>query len=229
MHKKTIVLLCLFLTLLVAFAACKRHSRYGVLVVDEQGMEHVIMTDANGVTVINSDGNLVEIMTDSRNKKPIAVPTQNGTTAANVGAYQTHAVTFPGIVENGETVEDAVCQLTLPEGWEQVGTSTLLLHHTATDAQIQISSNIDGTLSDLVEKLNGQIEAIAPQGGYTQTDMTLDGLPATRTQYALNGKTVVSYLLLTGNGKVCRINCMVDTDKYAAADTDKVVESIRFK
>lgn len=229
MHKKMIVLFCVFLVLLFAFAACKKHSRYGALVVDQQGMEHVIMTDANGVTVMDKDGNLVEIMTDSGNKKPIKVPTENGTKAADAGDYQTHAVTFPGIVEDDEAVEDAFCTVSLPEGWEQIGSGTLLLLHKPTDARIQISTDIGGTATGAIETLNSQIEALAPEGGYTQQDVLIDGLTATRTQYALGGMTVTSYLLITENGKVCRINCTVDTAKYDSANADAVVQSIRFK
>ena len=230
MHKKLIVLFCVFLTLLFAFAACKKHSKYGVLVVDQQGMEHVIMTDANGVTVVDSDGNLVEIVTDSRNNKPIVLPTKDGTTAAGqLSEYQTHPVTFPGIVENDAVVEDAVCRLTLPEGWEQTGSSMLLLNHTETGASIQISTDIGGTATEAIETLTGQIEAIDPEGGYTQEDVTIDGELATRTQYRLGELTVTSYLLVTEKGKVCRINCTVKTADYDRANADAVVQAIQFK
>ena len=230
MHKKTITLLCLLLAFLFVFAACKRHSRYGTIVVDRQGMEHVIMTDANGVTVVDNDGNLVEIVTDSQNKKPIAVPTENGTAgAAQVGEYQTHGVTFPGVVEDGTAIEDGLCQVAVPQGWEPLGNGMMVLLHTATEARVQISTDVGGTLSDAVEKLNSQIEAVAPEGGSTQTNVTIDGLPATRTQYEMQNMTVISYLLMTENGKVCRINCLVETDKLDAADIDSVVRGIRFK
>jgi hypothetical protein len=230
MHKKPIVLLCLFLTLLFVFAACNRHSRYGTIIVDQQGMEHVVMTDANGVTVIDSDGNLIEIVTDSGNKKPIALPTQDGTAAAGRDVeYQTHPVTFPGVVENDSVVEDAICRLTLPEGWEQTGNSILLLQNTQTGAQIQISTDIGGTATGAIETLVSQIESLSPEGGYTQTDVMIDGVLATRTQYELGDMTVISYLLVTDNGKVCRVNCTVDTDKYDSADVDAVVQEIHFK
>ena len=230
MHKKMIVLFCVFLILLFSFAACKKHSKYGTLVVDQMGMEHVIMTDANGVTMIDGDGNLIEIVTDSGNKKPIAVPTVDGTAAAGqVGDYQTHPVTFPGVVENGESVEDAICQLTLPEGWEQTGSEMMLLYHAQTDARIQISTDIGGTATGAIETLNSQIEALAPEGGYTQTDVKIDGLTATRTQYELGELTVISYLLVTENSKVCRINCMVKTAEFERANVDAVVQEIHFK
>ena len=191
-------------------------------------MEHVIMTDANGVTVMDSDGNLVEIVTDSRNNKPITLPTQDGKSAAK-GDYQTHPVTFPGIVENDVVVEDAFCQLTLPEGWAQVGQNMLILQNPSLNASIQISTDIGGTATGAIEKLTGQIESLAPEGGYTQEDVKIDGLVATRTQYRIGVMTVTSYLLVTENGKVCRIDSTVETATYDSANVDEIVQSIRFK
>ncbi len=231
MCKKTIALFCVFLVLLAGFAACKKHSPYGVLVVDQRGMEHVIMTDANGVTVIDDDGNLVEVMTDSGNGKPITVPTENGTVAPEqIGSYETHAVTFPGVVENGETVEDAFCILTLPEGWEQIGNNYLILRHTETDARVMLYTDIGGTATGAIDQLTEEIEALNPEGGYTQTDVTLDdGITATRTQYTMGDMTMVTFLLVTNNGKVCRIACTVAADKFDAAGVDALVQSIHFK
>lgn len=230
MYKKTIVLFCVFLTILVALAACKKHSRYGEIVVDQQGMEHIIMTDANGVTVIDSDGNLVEIMTDSRDKKPIAVPTENGTQApGQIGTYETHAVTFPGIVENGETVEDAICFLTVPEGWKQVGNNMLILEHEQTGARVALDTDIGGTVTGAIEKLDEDLEKLPVKGEPVRTEVRVDGLLATRTQYEMNNMTLTSYLLLTENRKVCRIACTVETDKYDAANADALVQLIRFK
>ncbi len=229
MHKKMIVLFCVFLALLFAFAACKRHTKYGTFIVDQQGMEHIVMTDANGETVLDADGNLIEIVTDSRSKKPVALPTQNGTAAAKGSEYQTHPVTFPGVVEKAEAVEDGFCSVKLPEGWEQVGTGIILLQHMQTDARIQISTDVGGTVEGAVKQLTSQIETLAPEGGYTQTDVTIDGLPATCTRYEYSGTTVMSYLLMTENGKVCRINCTVETSKFDAADVESVVQEIHFK
>ena len=231
MHKKTIVLFCVFLALLLTFAACKKHSAYGTLIVDEQGMEHVIMTDANGVTVIDGEGRLVEVMTDSNNKKPITLPTENGTASdgGKHAEYETHPVTFPGAVENGNVVENVDCKVTLPDGWEQIGNGMLILHHTETDARIIIQSDIGGTVTGAIEKLNSEIEVLAPEKGYEQTDVTIDGILVTRTQYELGNMTLTSYLLLTDRGTVSRISSTVETDKAAAANIDALVNSIEFK
>lgn len=230
MCKKTIALFCVFLILLAGFAACKKHSPYGVLVVDQMGMEHVIMTDANGVTVINDDGNLVEIMTDSGNKKPITVPTENGTVSPDqLGKYETHAVTFPGVVENGETVEDAVCSITLPDGWEQTGINSLILCHSETGARVTLNTDVDGTATAAIKKLTEEIEQLSPEGGYTQNDVMIDGVTATRTQYSIGNLTVTTYLLVTNKGKVCRIACNVKTDQIEAANVDALVQQIHFK
>ena len=75
MNKKTCIAFLFFLACLTALTACTRSSRYGKVIVDSKGMEHILMTDANGVTVCDKFGNLVEVVTDSDSKKPIAAPT----------------------------------------------------------------------------------------------------------------------------------------------------------
>ncbi len=230
MHKKTIALFCVFLTLLFVFAACKKRSPYGALIVDQQGMEHVIMTDANGVTVVDSEGNLVEIMTDSANKKPITVPTENGTAdAVQLGKYETHPVTFPDIIESKNTVEDVCCKVTLPDAWEQIGNNYLILRHKETDACVTIHSDIGGTVTGTIDELNENLAKLSLKGDYSQTDVTIDGVLVTRTQYEIGDMTLTSYLLLSKNGKVCRIDSTVETDKRDAADVDALVQEIHFK
>lgn len=215
--------------LLGCFAACKKRSPYGAVVVDQQGMEHVIMTDANGVTVVNDAGDLVEIMTNSADKKPITHPAGTGTTSADVNdQYETHAVTFPGIIEQGEKVEDAFCMVTLPAGWEQIGNNMLILRHKKTEAQVMIYTNIGGSVTEAVEELTENVKKLSPDG-YTQNDVVFEGVTATRTQYKLGELTMISYLLLSPTGKVDRVTCTVDTDKFDEADVDALVQTIRFK
>ena len=230
MHKKTIALFCVFLTLLVTFAACKKHSPYGVILVDEKGMEHVIMTDANGVTVIDDDGNLVEVMTDSSNKKPITTAAESGKAGADKqDAYETHAVTFPGVIENGQTAENAFCIVTLPDNWDQIGNNMLILREKETDARIMIYTDVGGTVNGALEQMDSDLAVLEGEEAYSRSDVTLDGLAATRTQYELGNMTLTSYLLITEKGKIMRINTTVETAKRDAANVDAVVQLIHFK
>ena len=231
MNKKAIVFFCAFLALLFALAACGKHtSPYGQIVVDQQGMEHVIMTDANGVTVVDSIGNLVEIMTDSSNKKPLAAPTENGTVFADqVGDYQTHAITFPGIVENGDQVENQDCIVTVPKGWEQIGNGTLILRHKDTDASMAIYTDLGGTLTGALEDMENTLARLSLDYDIHESDVTVDGLNAVRTQYDLDDVTQITYLLQTKNGEICRINCTVQTERLSAVDFDAVLQTVHFK
>ena len=231
MNKKAFVFLCAFFALMFALAACgKRTSPYGAVIVDKQGMEHVIMTDANGVTVIDSEGDLVAIMTDSDSKKPIAAPTSEGTTyAGQVGEYETHAVTFPGILQEGSRVEDRRCYLTMPEGWEQIGRERLILRHLETDARITILSDMTGSLTGALRDKEEQLAKLSPEFSVQESTVTIDGLEAYRTQYDMGEVTQISYLMQPQLNKLCRINCSVPTDKLSEVDVDAVLQTLRFK
>ena len=230
MNKKAIVLFCAVLALVFAFTACRHTSPYGQIVVDQEGMEHVIMTDANGVTVVDSDGNLVEVVTDSDSKKPIAAATENGAAVSgHSDEYQTHAVTFPGIVENGDRIEDQDVVLTMPDGWEQIGGNNLILRHKKTDARIMIYADLTGTLTGALEDMDDALARMSLDNDITKTETTIDGVTAYRTQYDLNETTQITYLLQTEPGKVCRINCTVPTDKLADVDLDAVLQTVHFK
>lgn len=230
MNKKAIVFFCIFLAALFVIAACKRTSPYGLVVTDREGMEHVVMTDANGVTVVDSLGNLVEIMTDSGNKKPIAAPTDNGTTyAGQVGEYETHAITFPGIIQNGDQLEDKDCTLTLPEGWEQTGKSMMILKHKETGATISIYPNIDDSLTNALDRMEQGQAKMSLDHDIKSSRKTIDGVSAYCMQYDLGEIQQINYLLQKEVGKICRINCTVPTDQVSAVDLDAVLQTIHFK
>ena len=230
MNKKAIVLVCAVLALVFAFTACRHTSPYGQIVVDQQGLEHVIMTDANGVTVVDSVGDLVEIVTDSNSKKPVAAPTENGTAfAGQEGEYQTHAVTFPGVIESGDRIEDRYVVLTLPAGWEQIGENNLILRHKDTDARIMIYADLKGSLTEALEDSDTALARLSADIGISKSETTIDGYTAYRTQYDLQDVTQITYLLQTEPGSVCRINCTVPTGKLSGADLDAVLETIHFK
>ena len=221
---------CAVLVPVFVFTACRHTSPYGQIVVDQQGMEHVIMTDANGVTVIDSVGDLVEIMTDSDSKKPIPAPTENGTAfAGQVGEYQTHAVTFPGIVKNGDRVENRDVILTVPDGWEQIGQGTLILRHKDTDARMTIYTDLGGTLTGALEEMDSTLARLSGDFDIAETQIKVDGVDAYRTQYDLGEVTQVTYLLQTQDLEVCRINCTVPTDKLSVVDFDAVLQTVHFK
>lgn len=230
MNKKAIALFCALLAPVFVLTACKHDSPYGKIIVDEEGMEHVIMTDAKGVTVVDSEGNLVEVVTDSDSKKPIAVPTVTGTAASGQeNEYQTHSVTFPAFVVDGTRAEDRSVSLSIPDGWEQVGENYLILQHKDTGARIMFYTDLEGSLTEALEEMDSTIAKASMDSDITGTQVQIDGIEANRTQYDLGDATHITYLLQPKIGKLCRINCTVQTDRLSDVDFDAVLQTVHFK
>ena len=218
MHKKAIALLSAALVLTSMFAACEKHSRYGKIIVDSRGMEHVIMTDKNGVTVC-------EIMTDSSGK-PLPVEPVDGAEPSK-GAYQTHPVTFPNLIENGRTVEDAFCEVTVPDGWTCKGTAGLVLTHDATDAQVDISTDVGMNASELLESTQADCEKLGVS--CTQGTETVGGLTAQTLDYNVDGLLFRLYVVIPTDERISSVLCMVEEDKAQQVDFGEVLQTIRFK
>lgn len=225
MHKKAIALLSAALVLASMFAACEKHSRYGRLIVDSRGMEHVIMTDKDGVTVCDENGNLVEILTDSSGK-PIPLEAVDGVEPSE-GEYQTHPVTFPNLIKDGQKVEDAFCEVTVPDGWSCKGTSALVFTHDATGAQVDVSTDVGMNASELLESTQEDCKKL----GVTCTEGVdkLGGMTAQTLDYNVDGLLFRLYVVIPTDERITSVLCMIEEDKAEQVDFGEVLQAIRFK
>ena len=230
MNKKTCIAFLFFLACLTALTACTRSSRYGKVIVDSKGMEHILMTDANGVTVCDKFGNLVEVGTDSDSKKPIAAPTENGTLAeGQSGEYQTQSVTFPDVMENGDVLEQQYFSVTVPEGWENVGTGRIILRHTQTGAQVSFYPDLGTSLEDKLEQMDNDRAALDADFEYNETEATVDGFNAVCGTYEIGDIVRTVYVFKTDRDMVTEITCTVQKDSRDAVDFDSVLSAVHFK
>lgn len=230
MNKKTCIAFFCFLIVLVGLTACTKHSRYGKVIVDSKGMEHIIMTDANGVTVCDKFGNLVEVVTDSGNKKPIAAPTENGTLAeGQSGEYQTQSVTFPGVVQNGDVLEEQYFSVAVPDGWEDVGSGRIILRHTQTGAQVSFFTDVAYSLEDKLEQMENDRAALDADFVYNETEAEIDGYSAVCCTYEINGILRRAYVFKTDRDMVMEITCTVKLENKDAVDFDSVLSAVHFK
>lgn len=230
MNKKSLVLFSLFLAILTLCTACGKS--YGLKIVDKEGMEHIIMTDVNGVTVLDANGNLVEIVTDSANKKPIPVPTENGTKDANQeNDYETMPVTFPGVLEEKGVVEDMYCSLVLPEDWEQIGSGRLILRHKPTGAQISVYGNVPSIASpeQAVSELESDMDELEADVSHATIEKDIGGYIAIGAHGDFGTIIRDTYVLITDKDIAFKVTCTVEPDKADKVDFDSILSAISFK
>lgn len=106
MKKSVISIILCTILILTTFAACGK--KY-LTITDKDGVTHLLLTDTDGNTVINSDGNIAVVNTDANGK----VVTKKG------GEIYTEGLTFPEVVLNSKDniYETADFQWKLPEEW----------------------------------------------------------------------------------------------------------------
>lgn len=105
-----------FIAIVVAFVILITSVAVGIVVyvnrkdlyVDPDGVEHWLVKDDEGNTVLNGEGDLVVYATDEKGKRQ---KDENG-------EYVTAAVDFPEKVIDGNTLETPDYRLTMPKTWE---------------------------------------------------------------------------------------------------------------
>ena len=235
MNKRVICLFLVFIIALFAFAACEKKSRYGVLIVDKQGMEHVLATDENGVTIQDKYGNLVEVMTDSKSKKPILAPTQsvtdeNGEVVSVIGKdeYATNPITFPNMIQSKEKVENKYYSVTIPDGWVQEGEGRIILRHEETGALISFYDDMGKSVGSVLKSMEEDREKLDAEYEFEQTDTKIGDTEATCISYKMGNVLRKTYVFSVFE-VVYQITCTVDADKEQQVDFNSVFNSIVFK
>lgn len=103
MQKKIIAAAALVLALTLLFVACGK----GPTITTQEGFEYPLVTDEEGSTVVDANGNLVIYVTDENGKY---VEDTNG-------ELQTNSVTFPSKLVSDNKIETSLYTWTLPDGW----------------------------------------------------------------------------------------------------------------
>lgn len=230
MNKKSCVALLCFFCILASFSACAKRSPYGKVIVDSRGMEHIIMTDANGVTVCDKFGELVEVVTDSANKKPVTAPIESGTFAeGQSGEYQTQSITFPDVVENGDVLEEKYYKVTVPDGWENVGTGRIILRHKATGAQVSVYPDMTGSVESKLEQMENDRAALSVDMEYNEYETTVCGFKAVCCDHKIGEIHRLTYVFMTDRNMLTEIACTVKLENENAVDFQAVLSAIQFK
>ncbi len=152
--KYVAILLC-FASIITVFAACSNdeneliYKKGGKIYYrkDVNDDAYELVTDANGVTVVDEQGNMLWKVTDAN------------------GEDQTHPVSFPHYIQDGKTIECQQFSIKCPKGWENIGNFKIMLKNVEEGLQIDYSylepdedgakRTVDGEMENLEKLFKG--------------------------------------------------------------------------
>lgn len=161
MEKKIIAVACALLMLVMAFTACGK-----VIVTGDNGIEYEAVTDEEGNTVVNEDGEILVYVTDGDGDY---IEDANG-------EPQTNVIDFPSVIAGDGIVETPYYTLTVPEGWTAEDDGRLVRDDNgSTYIQITRLGEAGGvTPQAYVEARQGMIDGVVSQlqADYPDTAVT---------------------------------------------------------
>lgn len=117
-YLKLLAIILCFVSIITVFAACKKEDENTLLYKEKSKIfyrkeagddAYELVTDANGVTVIDEQGNMLWKVTDAN------------------GVEGTHPVSFPAFLEDGKRISCQQFTIECPKGWESTGNLNFIL------------------------------------------------------------------------------------------------------
>ncbi len=142
---KYVAILICFASIITVFTACSNNDEellfekggkiyYRKEIGDEA---YELVTDANGVTVVDEQGNMLWKVTDAN------------------GEDQTHPVSFPAFLNDGKTVSCQQFTIKCPKGWESTGNLNFILKNA--EEKLYINYSFIGTEEEIYATVDEQI------------------------------------------------------------------------
>ncbi len=218
MKKGIIAVSALVLALSVTFTACGNP----VVLVDESGNKHNIVTDKNKDFIQDKYGNLYEEVEN------------------NEGQKVTQLYNFPEIYTNKRNtqIENAIVKVKVPRGWETSGFESFMrichkgecrdLHQT--DCQIEFSYDIKNELDAIYNKQVSSIKKLESLGGditdVQELTVTLLGKEAKVLSYrAANSEAISLYYCFEYGEPVVEINATIFDSCFTREEIEEVINS----
>ncbi len=159
MTKKIIAVSLVVLLIAVGFVACGKDKGY-LLAKDENGIEHAYVTDANGETVLNSDGNIRVYETD-----------KNGEIATDEnGNQKENSVKMPEVVKTDKKYQTKEFVFNIPSGWKPGDSGFVAVSEDGSE-QIQVNnltttnSNFNALVSEAVALSKKIVDEVKENNG----------------------------------------------------------------
>lgn len=164
MNKKIIAVFCVVILMVSVFSACGNKGY--LLMKDENGVEHAYVTDENGSTVLNEQGEIRVYQTE-----------KNGEIAKDEnGKPKENSIQKPSFVAADDKYETDDFVLSITDEWKNAtNISVKYIKGKNTECYIQISQAMDdfeNTENELAERLKGEIELNESLFGVSKNGVT---------------------------------------------------------
>lgn len=211
------------LLILTVFAACAKAYKYGLILLDENGIAHILQTDANGSTVVDENGSMVELYTGND-----GVPLTDES-----GANVTAGLTFAQFVYNGEsdTLELPEISMPVPKGWKNTSEVGILLENEKTGATLSVSIS-----KKSLEECDKETRDLL---GYSRSDTVTVNYDIVRIcgrdgfQYNIvnseNGITTMFFLFDSEDGVLVKCVASTESKDTTAADYVAILNTVSFR
>ncbi len=188
MQKKIIAVCCLILAVTLVFASCGNK----VIIKGSDGKKYIAVTDNEGNTVTDANGNIEVYVTDADRKY---VTEENGESKKAI-------LTFPEAISKKDSIETAGYILTALEGWE-IDSSGTRLRKNVGNAKIEIDNLgelADGeTLESFAQEQMQPVITIGERAKEVYSDVTYSITP---TQFNGKDAQLIHLCIKDSNGVV---------------------------
>ncbi len=220
---------------LTAFAACSSEKNEDKLIYKEGGkiyyrpqqgdIARELATDKNGVTLVDSEGNLLWKVTNAD------------------GEDQTHPVSYPAVLNEGDRISCQQFSIKLPRGWEKMkSNNAVMLKNEKDSAQIDYSffenkEDEVNTAESRVQALNEMLQPSVKDGTaiIEVEDVQVSGRDAKKIVIKTSGKNsgkkdayLEVYFIDTANG-VMSFSCSCPAEDGGKYDFKAVLDTIEYR
>ncbi len=216
---------------LTAFAACSGEDNSQKLLYEEGGKiyyrkeageaAYELATDANGVTRVDEQGNLLWKVTDAD------------------GNDQTHPVSFPSYLVDGQSVSCQQFTITMPKGWTNIGYNSIMLRDKKGAIKIDytfVGANEDGTIPTAEDRVAQLEQIFAPtieegKAKIDVSDVQVAGRDAKKVVMTTSGQAdayLEVYFVSVSTG-VMTFTCACDFEDGGKFDFKAILDTIEYR
>ena len=216
---------------LTAFAACSGEDNSQKLLYEEGGKiyyrpeageaAYELATDANGVTRVDEEGNLLWKVTDAD------------------GNDQTHPVSYPSYLIDGKTVSCQQFTIKMPKGWSNIGYDSIMLRDKKGEIKIDYSfagADAEGvvpTAEDRIDQLNELFAPNIADGTATveASDVQVAGRDAKKVVMVTHGKAdayLEVYFVSVSTG-VMTFTCACNFEDGGKYDFKAILDTVEYR